>query len=222
MSVKLLVYYDNPNPASDMYLKYIKKDADKLGVEVKVFSDRESFCHHYLLKHHDGALVLLPTLDSLDQIKTILDCYPQYDLDGIGRYPKYVSATATGISRYIKSNFPDRNTTIMVIGRGTVGSPLLQMLIDYGYTVVSTNSKTKESFTLSMFDNALPNVVVGLSNQDNIIPETFVNRSSDTVFIDASHNFDFRNIPVIRCGKFTRQVLFDRLFENAREKTCAK
>ena len=29
---KLLIYYDNPNEASDMYLKWLKKDLDKEGI----------------------------------------------------------------------------------------------------------------------------------------------------------------------------------------------
>ena len=216
----LSVFYDNPTPASDMYLKYIKKDAEKLGVEVREYSDYGLWARDYLRNKCDGSIILLPTRTKLHLFTSILRLRPHLDLDGISKNSLHVSATATGIFNYIKENYPERDNTIMVIGRGTVGAPLLEMLIDYGYTVISTNSKTKESFTVSMLDNALPNVIVGLSSQDNIIPETFVNRSSDTVFIDASHNFDFQNIPVIRCGKFTRQVLFDRLLENAKDNPC--
>ncbi len=219
---KLSIFYDNPTPASDMYLKYIKKDAEKLGVEVEIFSSFAPWAHNYLQRNCDGSIVLMPTLEQQNRIQSILQNSPDLDLDGIGKRSLRKSATATGIFNYIKENFPERSNKIMVIGRGLVGTPLLKMLIDYGYTVISTNSKTKESFTLSMFDDAIPDVVVGLSSQDNIISETLVNRSSNTVFIDASHNFDFKTIPVIRCGKFTRQVLFDRLFENAREKACAE
>lgn len=217
MNAKLLVYYDNPNPASDMYLKYINKDAEKLGVEVKVCSDPEYFFHSYLQKTCDGALVLLPTLYSIDKIKTILDCCPQYDIDGIGNHSKYISATATGIFNYIKETLPDRKSVIAVIGRGTVGLPLLQCLIDYGYTVISANSQTDSDVISHVLNDGCTNVVVGLSSKNNIINESMLMSNAEKmIFIDASHNFAFQNIDVIRCGKFTRQILFRRLLENSK------
>jgi hypothetical protein len=33
------IYYDNPNEASDMYLKWLLKDCEKNNIQVKVFDN---------------------------------------------------------------------------------------------------------------------------------------------------------------------------------------
>ena len=215
MSRHLVVYYDNPTEPSDMYLKMIKKDAKEKGIEVHICDTVE--------KAHNVAIVDLLQEDSipllaLEPIKT-LNAYPRLmdkfycfvDVDGTN----YWSATATGIYNHIVELNPNRDTTVGVIGRGLVGKQLLDRLIDYGYTVVEINSKTKGV----VFENLLTHcdIIVGLSNVNNIIDEDqkdMIEFYGKKVWIDAGHNFDFNDRKnVLKCGKWTREVLFERIDE---------
>ena len=210
MSKHLIVYYDNPTEPSDMYLKMIKKDAEEKGVEVHVCTNSaevEELSSRKLLEDwYIPLLILQPTKESF--VRSYLGEYVK-DVDG----DSYDSATATGIYNHIINLDPSRDTTIGVIGRGLVGKQLLDMLIDYGYTVVEINSKTKGA----VFENLLTqcDIIVGLSSVDNIIDEDqkdMIEFYSKKIWIDAGHNFDFDDRKaVLKCGKWTREVLFERI-----------
>ncbi len=203
MSKHLVVYYDNPTEPSDMYLKMIKKDAEEKGVEIFVANDqrtldmwRENYKHPLLI---------------LEPHKAKLNLYGYENIDD----NKYKSATATGIYNHITVLDPSRETTVGVIGRGLVGKQLIDMLIDYGYTVVELNSKTKGV----VFENLLTHcdIIVGLSSVDNIIDEDqkdMIEFYGKKTWIDAGYNFDFDDRKsVLKCGKWTREVLFKRIAE---------
>ena len=215
MSRHLIVYYDNPTEPSDMYLKMIKKDAEERGVTIHVCSTLDEV---WVVSMKDlreeiyiPLLTLRPTKYSNTYSKLINDFYGLEDVDG----DSYDSATATGIYNHIVELSPNRDTTVGVIGRGLVGKQLLDMLIDYGYTVVEINSKTKGV----VFENLLTHcdIIVGLSNVDNIIDEDqkdMIEFYSKKTWIDAGHNFDFVDRKsVSKCGKWTREVLFERIDE---------
>lgn len=191
------IYYDNPNEASDMYLKWLRKDCEKNGIEVRVFDNFKDWCE---VKGGDGDLFLEPTKD----MPTYLKCTEfNVDLD---------SATATGIYNYITENYPNRNTAIAVIGRGLVGKQLIDKLIDYGYTVCEFNSKS-HPYDMLEFCVKIADVVVGLATEQifnkNDCDDILYNGA---IFIDASNNFDTEE--KLRCGKWTRQVIIDRVLEN--------
>jgi 5,10-methylene-tetrahydrofolate dehydrogenase/methenyl tetrahydrofolate cyclohydrolase len=195
-----------------MYLKMIKKDAEKKGIEVHVCSSSvevyELSTKKIVEDWYVPLLILQPTKESF--VKSHLGEYVK-DVDG----DSYKSATATGIYNHIVELNPNRDTTVGVIGRGLVGKQLLDMLIDYGYTVVEINSKTKGV----VFENLLTHcdIIVGLSNVDNIIDEDqkdMIEFCSKKIWIDAGHNFDFADRKsVLKCGKWTREVLFERIDE---------
>ena len=119
------------------------------------------------------------------------------------------SATAQGIYDYIIDNYPNREKCILVIGRGLVGKQLIDKLIDYGYTVIETNSKTKfiDLNTFALYAD----IIVGVSSEDNIFDKEWCERLNalHTVLIDASNNFDTKD--KLRCGKWTRKIIVDRV-----------
>ena len=191
------IYYDNPNESSDMYLKWLKKDCEKEGIEVRVFSDITEWCQ---TESGDGELFLEPTKNCSDWTK---DNPVNVDKD---------SATATGIYNYITENFSGRSNIIAVIGRGLVGKQLINKLIDYGYTVVEFNSKSfKGDMEYLCADYA--NVVVGLATEQ-VFDEDSCSWMEEmhTVLIDSGNNFATKN--KLTCGKWTRQVIIDRVLEN--------
>lgn len=188
----LYIYYDNPNKASDTYLKYLLKDCKENDIEVKIINDKLSI-------KHEPTLFLEPTKDpSIDKYKNLA-----IDVDS-------PSATACGILYHIIENY-DRSTCIGVIGRGLVGKQLIDMLIEHGYTVVEMNSKTpyKRMEHICYWEC---DVVVGLASSDEPI---FDNRVCDQMtscgieLIDASNNFDTDK--KLRCGKWTRKIIMDRV-----------
>ena len=191
------IYYDNPNEASDMYLKWLKKDCEKNGIEVREFNNLTDWLS---VEGGNGELFLEPT-------KNMPEFYKDHDWN-VDRD----SATATGIYNWIVENCPSRSNIIAVIGRGLVGKQLLDKLIDYGYTVVEFNSKSyKSDMEYLCCDYA--NVVVGLATEQ-IFDEDECKWMTDinTILIDSGNNFATKN--KLTCGKWTRQVIIDRVLEN--------
>jgi 5,10-methylene-tetrahydrofolate dehydrogenase/methenyl tetrahydrofolate cyclohydrolase len=216
MSKHLVVYYDNPTEPSDMYLKMIKKDAEEKGVEVYVCTTLDEAwnksANDLLEEDYIPLLVLQPTKNpNYLKLTDKREYFDFVDVDG----DSYDSATATGIYNHIVGLDPSRETTVGVIGRGLVGKQLIDMLIDYGYTVVELNSKTKGV----VFENLLTHcdIIVGLSSVDNIIDEDqkdMIEFYGEKTWIDAGHNFNFDDRKsVLKCGKWTREVLFNRIAE---------
>lgn len=191
------IYYDNPTKASDMYLKYLKKDCEDNGIKVRVI-DR---LYEWLDNDSDADLYLEPTKNM-----------PQWVKDTSNNIDS-PSATAQGICDYITENYPQRDRAILVIGRGLVGKDLVDMLMDYRYTVIETNSKTK-LIDLSMFA-LYADIIVGVSSKDNVFDKEWCERLNTLhkVLIDASNNFDTKD--KLRCGKWTRNVIVKRVLEKA-------
>lgn len=190
------IYYDNPNEASDMYLKWLTKDCEANEIDVRVYNNIHDYCD--VDKMGDGELFLEPTIvKGLEMYK------------GNPTNVDNPSATAQGIYNYITENYPNREKCILVIGRGLVGKQLIDKLIDYGYTVIETNSKT-ELVDLNIFA-LYADIIVGVSSEDNIFDKEWCERliALHTVLIDASNNFDTKD--KLRCGKWTRKIIVDRV-----------
>lgn len=190
------IYYDNPNEASDMYLKWLTKDCEANEIDVRVYNNIHDYCD--VDKIGDGELFLEPTIvKGLEMYKN-----NSTNVDN-------PSATAQGIYDYITDNYPNREKCILVIGRGLVGKQLIDKLIDYGYTVIETNSKTKfiDLNTFALYAD----IIVGISSEDNIFDKEWCERLNalHTVLIDASNNFDTKD--KLRCGKWTRNIIVDRV-----------
>jgi 5,10-methylene-tetrahydrofolate dehydrogenase/methenyl tetrahydrofolate cyclohydrolase len=188
----LNVYYDYPNSASDTYLKYLTKDCEANNIKVNVINNVTD----WKSRQHGMCLFLKPTIANVEE-------------HGYGNVDE-PSATATGIYNYITKMYPNREMVIGVIGRGNVGKELLDMLIDYGYTVIEMNSKTKSMPRDWLSDCC--NILVGLSSQDNVLNTQqcdFLTHINHCVLIDASNNFP--TTEKLRCGKWTRAEIINRI-----------
>lgn len=191
------IYYDNPNDASDMYLKWLKKDCEENNIQVRVFDNLPTFWKES--SNSKANLFLEPIQDK--HAKVLQGC--------INNNVDRPSATAQGIYDYITDKFPRRESVIVVIGRGLVGRQLLDMLINYGYTVIEFNSKTDKYAVREMLFFA--DAVVGLANQENVLDAELCSQLNDygITLIDSGNNFDTKN--KLRCGKWTRNVIIERI-----------
>ena len=191
------IYYDNPNDASDMYLKWLKKDCEENNIQVRVFDNLPTFWKES--NNSKASLFLEPIQDK--HAKVLQGC--------IKNNVDKPSATAQGIYDYITDKFPKRESVIVVIGRGLVGKQLLDMLINYGYTVIEFNSKTDKYAVREMLFFA--DAVVGLANQENVLDAELCSQLNDygITLIDSGNNFDTKN--KLRCGKWTRNVIIERI-----------
>jgi 5,10-methylene-tetrahydrofolate dehydrogenase/methenyl tetrahydrofolate cyclohydrolase len=188
----LNVYYDYPNSASDTYLKYLTKDCEANNIKVNVINNVTD----WKSRQHGMCLFLKPTIANIEE-------------HGYGNVDE-PSATATGIYNYITKMYPNREMVIGVIGRGNVGKELLDMLIDYGYTVIEMNSQT-DNLTKDWLVNCC-DILVGLSSQDDILKKQQCDYLTDIkgcVLIDASNNFP--TTEKLRCGKWTRAEIINRI-----------
>ena len=208
---KLIVYYDNPNKWSDMYLKWLQKDCDENGIKVEITDNFQNLIWESAI-NDNAVLPLFPVKDSEteDAIVNLLKDYPQLDVDNIGHANKYSDATAEGIFNYIKENFKDRSNCIGVVGRGKVGMALIDMLIEYGYTVLEFNSATPKGLSYQLIKRAC-DVVVGLSSKPVYDTNESSSISENTTIIDASSTFDTKD--KLKCGKWTREVVINRIKE---------
>lgn len=196
------IYYDNKNDASDVYLKYLIKDCEENGITVRVFNNKIDWLN---TNSGDGELFLEPCFVD----KALKDTDTNVDKD---------SATATGIYNYITENYPDRDKIIMVIGRGLVGKQLIDKLINYGYTIIEVNSQTNKNQIYTMaYYNA--DIIIGLAETKTpIFGEGFCSNltKKDIKLIDAANNFATKE--KLRCGKWTRRVIINRVFQNYKKK----
>lgn len=201
--MKLDVYYDNPNEASDTYFKYLKKDCENAGIEIRVFNNIRDWAT--VEDPANAELFLEPTSNMVDK----------YDKNTPANVDN-PSATAEGIYRYLTEYHPSRELCIGVIGRGLVGKQLIDKLIDYGYTVVEMNSKTSFT-TMRTMCLAMCDIVVGLATEQ-IFEWDFCHRLSScgTLLIDSGNNFDTKD--KLRCGKWTREVIIERVLNKYKEK----
>ena len=189
---ELTIYYDNPTPPSDTYLKYLQADCGKCDIQTKVVTNYED----WTAEGHQHELYLEPTKD--DRISALKNNSKNVDIP---------SATAQGIYNYITTNYPTREKVIMVIGRGLVGKQLLDMLINYGYTVFEFNSASKKHL-LSSIAFAYADIIVGLATEEIFDQHFCDNWLNKKVLIDSGNNFNTKN--KLRCGKWTRQVIVER------------
>lgn len=200
----LIIYYDNPNEASNMYLKWLIKDCKEKNIEYKIINSFEEYYFNY--KNYP-TLPMMPVKDS--KIIDYLRLNSHYDIDNVSGGNFYTDATAQGIFNYLKSTYYDRRRNIAVIGRGKVGKALIDMLINHGYTVFEFNSKSKSTPMFKIIAD-FTDVAIGLSTE-NVFDEIdcrIFHYCNHVKLIDASNTFNTQD--KLRCGKWTREVILSR------------
>ena len=189
------IIYDSPNKYSDIYLKTLQESCPS-NIEIRV--------HDKLTVPQDsnGILVMYPTKYSKQELEIIPR---ELDLDNIfGRANGYVPATAQGIFNFITSQFSNLSTVVAIVGRGkTVGRPLIDLCINYGYTVVEMNSETLRYGLLEYAD-----VIVGAASKANCLK--YISVPENALLIDTGRNFG-SDKKTLKCGKWTRDIIFSRV-----------
>lgn len=152
--------YFGDNPASDSYIKGIKKDCDELGYEFTAIKVEPSLANSYVVRTYidsldkilsvHGIIIQKPLPDSVNL--SIFDSInPGKDVDGAGKDSIFYPCTPLGVINYLKFNgyrFEGKNAC--VIGRSdTVGKPLAKMLLDLNCTVTICHSKSNLRRTLT-------------------------------------------------------------------------
>lgn len=208
---RLIIYYDNPNQYSDMYIKYLQKDCEEQHIVVHVVYNYQQLTTLLLwqsyLVNEAGLLPLMPVKD--DSVLYFLKVHDSMDVDNVSGFSVWKDATAMGIYKHIIEQYPSRETKISVIGRGKVGKVLINQLIDYGYTVFEFNSASDKT-AMTLICDVHSDVVVGVSTQPVFDKDECDRlRESDVCLIDASATFDTTD--KLKCGKWTREELLSRL-----------
>lgn len=148
------IYFED-NPASDSYIKGIKKDCDELGYEFTAIKAEPSLANSYVDSFNKnpsihGIIIQKPLPESVClSIDGLID--PYKDVDGAGMYSMFYPCTPIGVINYLKFNgyrFEGKNAC--VIGRSkTVGKPLAKILLDLNCTVTICHSKSDLRRTLT-------------------------------------------------------------------------
>ncbi len=224
MKKTLFIYSEGQDPNSNIYLKMLIKQAEEKDVELIVTDSLDTITNTVKEKneadsafdYNYGVLVLQPcSLSKYELYDFFEEIGFKHDIDNVSEKSNWLPATATGIFDNIKAIYPYREKAVIgVIGRGTVGSALINMLIEYGYTVVEVNSATDSRIMNQLLKHC--NVIVGLANAVNVLTDFDRNRIESVgeshIYIDSGKNFNFSNKEhVFKCGKWTRGEIFHRL-----------
>lgn len=152
--------YFGDNPASNSYIKGIKKDCDELGYEFTAIKLKPSLTNSYVVRTYidsldkilsvHGIIIQKPLPDSVN-LNIFDSINPGKDVDGAGKDSIFYPCTPLGVINYLKFNgyrFEGKNAC--VIGRSdTVGKPLAKMLLDLNCTVTICHSKSDLRRTLT-------------------------------------------------------------------------
>ena len=157
---RLGVIYFGDNPASDSYIKGIKKDCDELGYEFIAIKVKPFLANSYVVRTYidslykilsvHGIIIQKPLPDNVN-LNIFDSINPGKDVDGAGKDSIFYPCTPLGVINYLKFNdyrFEGKN--VCVIGRSdTVGKPLAKMLLDLNCTVTICHSKSDLRRTLT-------------------------------------------------------------------------
>lgn len=139
----LLIIRDSDNPVITKYVNLKIKYGEDIGAEVIDYkaTDSEDIKRKIKEANEDpeinGIILQLPILekDKTDELTDLI--IPSKDVDGLGKNPKFESATATAILWLLAGYDIDLKTrSIALVGRGKlVGAPLYKMFTDSNYNV---------------------------------------------------------------------------------------
>lgn len=160
---KLAAIVVGDNFASKKYVKFKRKAAKKVGIEVDIYEFSEDILDSVIIdkidklnkdNNVDGILIQLPlpkhlnTKEILDKVKVSkdVDGFTYYNAGRLFRgNPLLEPCTPKGVMHMLKSeNIELENKNVVVVGRSNlVGLPLSRMLTEANATVTLTHSKTK-------------------------------------------------------------------------------
>ena len=185
---KLCILSVGHDPASESYMKGKLKDAEYCEVPAEViwFDEKENpaeTASDMIVKinelNHDnyvgGIIVQLPLPENMKDFEQDIlnEIYPYKDVDGFSPLSPYKPCTPEGIMYIMGKEGFRPGDTVLLIGKGKlVGKPLINMLLDAGYTVTVAHSRTKH-FKLLMCNphSCKPTWDVVITATGHLIPE---------------------------------------------------
>lgn len=151
------------NPASEVYVNIKKKTCKELGIDSYEFNLKENISENELIKlikklnddeKINGILIQLPLPKHINKNNILLNINPIKDVDGFS--PDNIGKLLIGedclepctpkgiIKLLLQSDINLEGKDIVVIGKSMiVGTPVANMLLNYGATVTVCHSKTK-------------------------------------------------------------------------------
>lgn len=139
----LLIIRDSDNPVITKYVNLKIKYGEDIGANVIDYCAKDSKDIETKIKEANndsninGIILQLPILekDKTDELTNLIN--PAKDVDGLGKNPKFESATATAILWLLAGYDIDLKTkSIALVGRGKlVGAPLYKMFTASNYNV---------------------------------------------------------------------------------------
>jgi methylenetetrahydrofolate dehydrogenase (NADP+) / methenyltetrahydrofolate cyclohydrolase len=204
---KLAVVLVGDNAASKIYVMNKKKLCEQVGAECKVFSLSKDIDQVQFLNtikgivndvSNNGIIIQLPLPEQLKSIDISSLIPPNKDVDGFNplnlgmliRDNKedhcLIPCTPKGILKIF--NFYNINLTakkVLIIGRSLiVGKPLSVLLTNQNATVTLAHSKSKNVEELSKSSD----IIISCVGKNNLINSTFLNDSTEQIFIDVGIN----------------------------------
>lgn len=192
----LMVIQVGDDPASNSYIRGKKKDCEEVGI---VFIHKHFDCsvttEEVLQEIYEanrssfinGIIVQLPLPAHLDQKMITGAIYDSKDVDGFKLFSNYIPCTPKGVLEildYIGCDVDGK--LVCVIGRGSVGRPLVDLLTERNATVLWCNSHTStedlEGYVLTadvvISAAGQPNLITSV-RQDQIVIDVGINRGED-------------------------------------------
>lgn len=151
-SVRFDIIQVGDNPASNSYIKGKLNDCAEVGIKAVLHKFPEGTKPMELITLIDmlnrnldvhGIIVQLPLPYDTETEKMILsEINHRKDVDGFFS-EEFEPCTPLGVMNYLKANNYDfTGKKAVVVGRGSVGKPLAQMLLDHNATVTVCHSKS--------------------------------------------------------------------------------
>ena len=217
--------------ANLLYARLKAKKAKRVGIECRTFKIQQDTTQNELLglisslnnqPRINGIIVQLPLPNGIDEHVIAGAIDPDKDVDGMtpvnagklllgvsrSKYFYPVGCTPLGVmvmlDNYFGGNHFDRGyftgKRALIIGRSNiVGKPLTAMLINHGAEVTILNHYARDRSDLRNHD-----IIIGATNQANLIKSKFVKRNHSQVMVDVGENTDSNGR---LAGNFTKPAL---------------
>lgn len=193
---KLTVIQVGNDPASTLYVKSKKKEAEKWNIECNVVNmPEDSTTEGVIIKiclntDSDGIIVQLPLPKHIDTQKVIDAIPPELNVDGFkqtNKEPLFEPCTPKGIITLLEEvTRPTglQGKMVTLIGRGkTVGEPLRDMLLRENCTLAVCHSYT-DKYTMRKL-LPISDIVISAVGQPNLFEPFDLNFNKKTIIVDA-------------------------------------
>lgn len=188
---KITVIQVGDDPASTLYVKSKKKEAEKWNIECNIINISENAKTEdvtkqiYLNSDSDGIIVQLPLPKHMNQ-QEVIDAIPQHlNVDGFkqtGKETLYEPCTPKGIMMLLESMTELEGKLVTLIGRGkTVGEPLRDMLLKKNCTLAVCHSKSSRFNTYRLC--RLSDIVISAVGEPNLFNHEWLKDSLNPIIV---------------------------------------